>query len=144
MPRIAEEMFQATHGLPPILFGTTKIVQFGSTELKGRINKMGPETVEAPRAAPAKQAVHQPKQLPPPNSDFYELYETLNADELATVKRVRAFMEAKVAPVITKYWVEDAFPFELLPAVKEVGIGGLAMEGYGCVGGGLGVLGCGQ
>jgi len=24
-------------------------------------------------------------------------------------------MEAKVAPVITKYWVDDAFPFELLP-----------------------------
>ena len=98
-------------------------------------------TVAAPAAAPAKQAVHQPKQLPPPNSDFYELYETLNADELATVKRVRAFMEAKVAPVITKYWVEDAFPFELLPAVKELGIGGLAMKGYGCVGGSLALLG---
>jgi glutaryl-CoA dehydrogenase len=98
-------------------------------------------TVAAPAAAPAKQAVHQPKQLPPPNSDFYELYETLNANELATVKRVRAFMEAKVAPVITKYWVEDAFPFELLPAVKELGIGGLAMKGYGCVGGSLALLG---
>jgi hypothetical protein len=33
---------------------------------------------------------------PAPNSDFYEIYETLNAEELATVKRVRAFMEAKV------------------------------------------------
>jgi glutaryl-CoA dehydrogenase len=100
---------------------------------------MATATVAAP--APAKQAVHQPKQLPPPNSDFYGLYETLNADELATVKRVRAFMEAKVAPVITKYWVEDAFPFELLPAVKELGIGGLAMKGYGCVGGSLALLG---
>src|ERR1700726_347728 len=98
-------------------------------------------TVAAPGAAPAKQAVHQPKQLPPPNSDFYELYETLNADELATVKRVRAFMEAKVAPVITKYWVDDAFPFELLPAIKELGIGGLAMQGYGCAGGSLALLG---
>src|SRR6202007_789992 len=28
-----------------------------------------------------------------------------------------------------KYWVEDAFPFELLPAVKELGIGGLRMNG---------------
>jgi hypothetical protein len=34
-----------------------------------------------------------PKQLPAPNSDFYELYETLNADELAILRRVRAFME---------------------------------------------------
>src|SRR6201987_3688512 len=98
-------------------------------------------TVAPPGAAPAKQAVHLPKQLPPPNSDFYELYETLNADELATVKRVRAFMETKVAPVITKYWVDDAFPFELLPAVKELGIGGLAMQGYGCAGGSLALLG---
>ena len=90
---------------------------------------MAPATATATLAPkPAKQ----PKPLPAPNSDFYELYETLNAEELATLKRVRAFMEAKVAPVITKYWVDDAFPFELLPAVKELGIGGLGMQGYGC------------
>ena len=82
-----------------------------------------------------------PKPLPSPNSDFYEVYETLNTEELATVKKVRAFMEAKVAPVITKFWVDDAFPFELLPAVKELGIGGLAMCGYGCAGGSLAQLG---
>jgi alkylation response protein AidB-like acyl-CoA dehydrogenase len=81
------------------------------------------------------------KPLPAPNSDFYYLYETLNGDELAVVKRVRAFMETKVAPVITKYWVDDEFPFELLPAVKELGIGGLGMQGYGCAGGSLGLLG---
>src|SRR5271166_921197 len=97
---------------------------------------MAPATAIA-TAKPAKQ----PKRLPAPNSDFYEVYETLNAEELATVKRVRAFMEAKVAPVITKYWVDDAFPFELLPAVKELGIGGLAMKGYGCAGGSLALLG---
>ena len=89
-------------------------------------------TPATPAARPAKTEVRQPKPLPAPNSDFYEVYETLSAEELATVKRVRAFMEAKVAPVITKYWVDDAFPFELLPAVKELGIGGLGMQGYGC------------
>src|SRR5580698_2128095 len=82
-----------------------------------------------------------PKSLPAPNSDFYEVYETLRADELATVKRVRAFMETKVAPVITDYWVKDAFPFELLPAIKDLGIGGLGMQGYGCAGGSLVLLG---
>ena len=81
------------------------------------------------------------KPLPAPNSDFYELYETLDPQELVTVKRVRAFLEAKVAPVITQFWVNDAFPFELLPAVKELDIGGLGMEGYGCVGGSLALLG---
>src|ERR1700680_2721316 len=97
--------------------------------------------VAAPLGAAAKSEKKAPKQLPAPNSDFYDLYETLNAEELATVKRVRAFMEAKVAPVITKYWVDDAFPFELLPAVKELGVGGLAMHGYGCAGGSLALLG---
>jgi len=75
------------------------------------------------------------KTLPPPNSDFYELAETLKPDELALVKRVRAFAESKVAPIINKYWVQDAFPFELLPSFKELGIGGLGLEGYGCRGG---------
>jgi alkylation response protein AidB-like acyl-CoA dehydrogenase len=92
-------------------------------------------------ARPAKTEVRQPKPLPAPNSDFYEVYETLSAEELATVKRVSAFMESKVAPIITKYWVDDAFPFELLPAVKELGVGGLAMHGYGCAGGSLALLG---
>src|SRR6202789_101537 len=89
--------------------------------------EMTPATV-AVAAKPAKQ----PKPLPAPNSDFYEVYETLSAEELETVKKVRAFMEAKVAPIVTKYWVDDAFPFELLPGVKELGIGGLGMQGYGC------------
>src|SRR5712672_2199281 len=100
-----------------------------------------PATSATPTARPAKTEARQPKPLPAPNSDFYEVYETLSAEELATVKRVRAFMEAKVAPVITKYWVDDAFPFELLPAMKDLGVGGLAMHGYGCAGGSLALLG---
>src|SRR5260370_8302406 len=67
------------------------------------------------------------KALPQPNSDFYQLLETLPAEELAVVKQVRNFMETKVQPIITKYWVEDAFPFELLPAIKELNIGGVAI-----------------
>ena len=44
-------------------------------------------------------------------------------------------METKVQPIINKYWSDDAFPFELLPSFKELGIGGLGFEGYGCAGG---------
>jgi glutaryl-CoA dehydrogenase len=77
----------------------------------------------------------QPKPLPAVNSDFYNLAETLTAEELATVRTVRAFMESKVAPIINKYWADDAFPFELVPAFKELNIGGLGLEGYGCRGG---------
>src|SRR5271156_4825242 len=84
-------------------------------------------------AGPVKDKKSAP--LPAPNSDFYELVETLPAEELAIVKQVRTFMETKVAPIITKYWVEDAFPFEILPALKEINIGGVALQGYGCRGG---------
>src|SRR5579859_3247581 len=83
----------------------------------------------------ASPTTENKKALPQPNSDFYQLLETLPADELAVVKQVRTFMETKVAPIITKYWVEDSFPFELLPAIKELNIGGVAMNGYGCRGG---------
>jgi alkylation response protein AidB-like acyl-CoA dehydrogenase len=75
------------------------------------------------------------KPLPAPNSDFFELVETLPAEELAVVKQVRTFMETKVAPIITKYWIEDSFPFELLPALKELNLGGVGLQGYGCRGG---------
>src|SRR5438309_1262510 len=84
------------------------------------------------------------KPLPPPNTDFYEVTETLNAEELALLKQVRAFMKDKVAPVITKYWAEDAFPFELLPEFRELGIGGLGMQGYGCRGGSIRLFGFAQ
>src|SRR5690349_4297400 len=86
----------------------------------------------------------QPRQLPPPNSDFYDVYETLSAEELVLLNQVRAFMKDKVAPIITKYWAEDSFPFELLPAFRELGVGGLGMQGYGCRGGSIRLFGFAQ
>jgi glutaryl-CoA dehydrogenase len=85
--------------------------------------------------ATERREIKQPKPLPAPNVDFYELTETLPAEEKEVLQQVREFMQSKVAPIITKYWVDDAFPFELLPAMKELNIGGVGMEGYGCRGG---------
>src|SRR3954462_3210547 len=85
----------------------------------------------APAAAPDKKT---PKQMPAPNSDFYQLATVLTADERAIVEKVRTYMETKVQPIINKYWSEDAFPFELLPSFKELQVGGLGFEGYGCAG----------
>jgi glutaryl-CoA dehydrogenase len=90
---------------------------------------------DAAAKAEVKKEAKPIKPLPAPNSDFYELAETLPAEELAVLKQVRAFMESKVAPIINKYWDEDSFPFELLPAFKELNLGGLGMKGYGCRGG---------
>ncbi|MFC3651154.1 acyl-CoA dehydrogenase family protein [Dyella humi] len=79
--------------------------------------------------------VAEPKPVPVPNGDFYQLVELLTPEERAVVKKVRTYMETKVRPIINKYWSDDAFPFELLPSFKELGIGGLGYEGYGCAGG---------
>jgi alkylation response protein AidB-like acyl-CoA dehydrogenase len=76
-----------------------------------------------------------PKPVPVPNADFYQLIELLTPEEKAVVTKVRTYMRTKVQPIINKYWSDDAFPFELLPSFKELGIGGLGYEGYGCAGG---------
>ena len=91
-------------------------------------------TASAAVQASAKE-LRQPKQLPAPNGDFYEVTELLNPEELATLNQLRVFLKEKVAPVINKYWVEDAFPFELLPEFPKLNIGGVGLEGYGCRGG---------
>src|SRR5215813_2126503 len=85
--------------------------------------------------ATEQKAIKQPKPLPAPDGDFFRFAEDLPAEEMATVKKVREYMETKVQPIINKYWVEDAFPFELLPSFKELGIAGTGIEGYGCPGG---------
>jgi alkylation response protein AidB-like acyl-CoA dehydrogenase len=89
----------------------------------------------APVAGLVASAKKAPKQLPAPNSDFYQLSDGLTAEEKAIVQKVRAYMETKVQPIINKYWSDDAFPFELLPSFKELGLGGLGFNGYGCAGG---------
>src|SRR3977135_3344411 len=96
---------------------------------------MATATAVAAPAAAAASVKKPPKQLPAPNSDFYQLVDVLTAEEKAIVKKVRTYMETKVQPIINKYWSDDAFPFELLPSFKELGLGGLGFEGYGCAGG---------
>src|SRR5216683_302262 len=85
--------------------------------------------------ATAASKTAAPKPVPVPNGDFYQLVDLLTPEERAVVKKVRTYMETKVQPIINKYWSDDAFPFELLPSFKELGIGGLGFEGYGCAGG---------
>jgi alkylation response protein AidB-like acyl-CoA dehydrogenase len=79
--------------------------------------------------------------LPKPDGDFYQVTECLNDTERDTLKQVRTFMETKVAPVITKYWAEDSFPFELIPSLRDMKIGGLGYNGYECAGGSTMLMG---
>jgi hypothetical protein len=62
----------------------------------------------------------QPKALPA-NSDPYHVAGALPGEEPALLKKVRAYLKKKVAPVITKYWAEDSLPFELLPLLEFIG-----------------------
>jgi glutaryl-CoA dehydrogenase len=73
--------------------------------------------------------------LPIPNGDFYQMIFTLTDAEQDVLKRVRAFMESRVAPIINKYWAEDSFPFELVHGIRDLQITGAGYEGYGCAGG---------
>src|SRR5258705_6371293 len=85
--------------------------------------------------ATAASKIAAPKPVHVPNGDFYQLIELLTPDEQAGVTNVGTYMQSKGQPIINKYWSDDAFPFELLPSFKELGIGGLGFEGYGCAGG---------
>jgi alkylation response protein AidB-like acyl-CoA dehydrogenase len=73
--------------------------------------------------------------MPSPDSDFYKIQEVLSPAERQLLTRVRASMEETVSPIINKYWAEDAFPFEILPAIRALDIVGVGFEGYGCPGG---------
>jgi len=72
--------------------------------------------------------------LPQANSDFYAIGTTISEEDQALLRRVRAFLEAEVAPVITEYWIREEFPHQLLPRLAELHIMGLPYQGYGCPG----------
>ena len=72
---------------------------------------------------------------PPIEGDFYRIAAVLNESERVLLKRVREFAEGVIAPVIEDYWSRDAFPFEIIPKIAEVGIGGVGYQGYGAAGG---------
>ena len=74
---------------------------------------------------------------PPPEGDFYRISEILNESERAVLKRVRDFMDREVAPIIEDYRVRDQFPFDLVPKIAALGIGGIGFDGYGSAGGSM-------
>src|SRR5271155_5281732 len=82
----------------------------------------------------ARKAEHV---APPIDGDFYRIADLLDPKERVVAQHVREFMEAEVAPIIEDYWARDKFPFEIIPKIAGVGIGGIGYEGYGAVGGSM-------
>jgi glutaryl-CoA dehydrogenase len=66
--------------------------------------------------------------------DFYGITALLSAEDQALLRRVRSFMEEKVAPIITEHWARAEFPFEVIPDYAALGIAGGAYSGHGCAG----------
>ena len=65
------------------------------------------------------------------DEDFYEVEALLEPADGDLVHRVRAFMRAEVEPIINDYWTRAEFPFGIVPGLRELGIVGLAYDGYG-------------
>jgi glutaryl-CoA dehydrogenase len=80
--------------------------------------------------------IKKARQLPEPNSDFYQIFDILNEPQREVVKRVRTYMETQVAPIIEHYWAKAEFPFEIIPGIRDLHIAGTSIQGYGCPGGG--------
>ena len=74
---------------------------------------------------------------PLPDGDFYRIVNILDNSERDILKRVRDFMEREVSPIIEDYWVRDQFPFDLVPKIAGLRIGGVGFEGYGSAGGSM-------
>jgi glutaryl-CoA dehydrogenase len=68
----------------------------------------------------------------PATSDFYALESTLPHRDRALLAEVRGFMREEVAPIINDYWSREEFPHQVFPRMAEIGMGGMALEGYGC------------
>lgn len=66
--------------------------------------------------------------------DFLLLDEELDAESRAVRDRVRRFALEHVEPVINDHWERAEFPYEILPALRETGIVGTYIQGYGCPG----------
>lgn len=62
------------------------------------------------------------------------LEDSLSNDERAGRDRVRKFVAERVGPDIATLFAEGRWPMELVPELGRLGVLGMHLEGYGCVG----------
>mmetsp|Transcript_25590 Transcript_25590/g.64931 ORF Transcript_25590/g.64931 Transcript_25590/m.64931 type:complete len:461 (-) Transcript_25590:299-1681(-) len=99
----------------------------------GREATAGPSLGKDPTFPQATTAAKFPK----PVHDALDLDGLLTPEERAMRKKVRAYMESEVAPVIAGYWEKAEFPFKLVPSFAKLGLAGGSIRGYGCPGGSI-------
>jgi glutaryl-CoA dehydrogenase len=66
--------------------------------------------------------------------DFFDISRHFSAEERAVRDSVRAFVDARVMPVIGDSFEKGTFPTELIPEIAKMGLLGCNLHGYGCAG----------
>jgi glutaryl-CoA dehydrogenase len=67
-------------------------------------------------------------------SDVLGIDALLSDDERAVRDRVREFVDEHIRPHIAGWFDRAVFPVELAPALGELGVLGMTLDGYGCPG----------
>src|SRR3984957_10102 len=66
--------------------------------------------------------------------DFFDLSRHFTPEERAVRDTVRAFVDARVLPVIGDHFEKGTFPTELIPEIAKLGLLGCNLHGYSCAG----------
>jgi glutaryl-CoA dehydrogenase len=66
--------------------------------------------------------------------DFFDLSRHFTPEERAVRDTVRAFVDARVLPVIGDHFEKGTAPTELIPEIARLGLLGCNLQGYGCAG----------
>ncbi len=67
-------------------------------------------------------------------TDFFDLSRHFTPEERAIQSSVRAFVDARVLPVVGDHFEKGTFPTELIPEIAKMGLLGCNLHGYGCAG----------
>ncbi len=67
-------------------------------------------------------------------SDLYAVDDLLGDDERLIRDTVRSFVREQALPVIGEHFEAGTFPSELIPAIAQMGLLGMHLQGHGCAG----------
>src|SRR6202048_5183020 len=70
----------------------------------------------------------------PSATDLYNIDRLLSEEERMVRDTVRKFVQERVLPIIGEHFEAGTFPRELIPAIAELDLLGMHIQGYGCAG----------
>src|SRR5256886_14875565 len=70
----------------------------------------------------------------PSATDLYNINHLLSEEERLVRDTVRQFVSDRVLPIMSEHFEAGTFPHELIPAIAELGLLGMHLEGHGCAG----------